>query len=373
MLDSTGKININTVRDYQTSIIKGVTKKLEYYSLSNLKTLPIRYLKQQESNNYDSETNIKHEHKNSKFVEYHFLPVVDSQMISPTVMYDDTKQGMNFTSIGELIIMTVDKPLPGDYFNYYIDAHKVIQEKELFKITDATFIRTAMGLNLYRINFETANISIDYPYIEKSYFWNQEFRQIYSMDKILYYKILSDRKYLPIINKYYRKEWSIVYDKTLTKEENASLNMTLSWIKNKSLTNNTGLPLIVINNFNPSKVKLPTLDIKETNDGMIYPLKREIVWKEIPNYVNINLTDPNYSWSWLDGKVPNELAFEIWRLYWIYLVFLNENDPNDAKFKDQIMSETNLISEYINRQKINVDNYNHLIDNNKGYSKDEDN
>ena len=51
-----------------------------------------------------------------------------------------------------------------------MDAHKVIPEKELFKILDVNFLRTALGLNLYRITYETANLKIDAPYIEKTFF-----------------------------------------------------------------------------------------------------------------------------------------------------------------------------------------------------------
>ena len=96
-------------------------------------------------------------------------------MLSPQVMYDDTKQGLNYTATGDIVIMSVDAPLPGDLFNFYVDAHKVIQQKELFKIMEVNFIRTALGLNLYRITFETATIEIGSVYIEKSFFYNNEF------------------------------------------------------------------------------------------------------------------------------------------------------------------------------------------------------
>ena len=67
ILDSTGKLNINTLNDYQQSLIKATIQKLEYYSLSNLKTLPIRYLRARPSHNEDEETGLKHEHHNSVF------------------------------------------------------------------------------------------------------------------------------------------------------------------------------------------------------------------------------------------------------------------------------------------------------------------
>ena len=38
MLDSSGKLNINTLNDYQNDILSGYIKKVEYYSLGNLKT-----------------------------------------------------------------------------------------------------------------------------------------------------------------------------------------------------------------------------------------------------------------------------------------------------------------------------------------------
>ena len=38
MLDASGKLNINTLNDYQLSLVSGYINKLEYYSLGNLKT-----------------------------------------------------------------------------------------------------------------------------------------------------------------------------------------------------------------------------------------------------------------------------------------------------------------------------------------------
>ena len=121
MLDSSGKLNINTLNDYQNDILSGYIKKVEYYSLGNLKTLPIRYLREKPSNNQDHETGLKHSQINSVYWEYHFLPTIESQMLSPQVMYDDMKQGLNYTATGDLVIMSVDSPKPGDLFNFYVD------------------------------------------------------------------------------------------------------------------------------------------------------------------------------------------------------------------------------------------------------------
>ena len=370
-----GRININTVRDYQNNLIKGQIKKTEYYALSNLKTLPIRYLKQQDSNNKDLETGMKHQHKNSKFIEYHFVPVIESQMISPSVMFDDTKQGMNYTAQGELVLMTIDKPLPGDYFNFYVDSHKAMTSKELFKITDVTFVKTALDLNLFRISYETANVEFDYSYIEQTFFWNSEFRQIYSGTKLLYYKILSERKYLPILNKYYRPNWSYFYDESHTPEENIALNQTLIWIKSRSITNSTQLPLIIINGYDPTKVELPTLG-PDSSGGSRYPLTKEIVWKEIPGYIPPDPNDPNidpdYNWSWLDGKQPSEFAYEVWMLLHNYLQFIIPHDKSDAKYNQAIMEHINLTEEYNSRREYNQKQYQLLLEKNKGYEGETD-
>jgi hypothetical protein len=42
-------------------------------------------------------------------------------MLSPQVMYDDMKQGLNYTATGDLVIMSVDSPKPGDLFNFYVN------------------------------------------------------------------------------------------------------------------------------------------------------------------------------------------------------------------------------------------------------------
>lgn len=350
ILDSTGKLNINKLNDYQQSLIKATIQKLEYYSLSNLKTLPIRYLRAKPSHNEDTETGLKHEHHNSVFWEYHFLPTVETQMFSPQVMYDDMKQGMNYTATGDLIIMTVDKPLPGDYFNFYVDAHKLLQEKELFKIQDVTFIRTALGLNMYRITYETAqNIGVDSIYVEKSFFYNPEFRQVYSSEYILSYQELVSRKYLETINKYYKQSWSIIYDENLSQEHNLKLNKVLIWLKSKSLTNSTGLPLILINGFKPETIAGP---FYTGQDGLNF--NREDVWLENPDYEHPHL-QPDYDqenppeWSWLDSRLPNELALTIFELCYWYSPFIFDLGKQDEKH--DYLEKTKLINEYYQKRK----------------------
>ena len=348
MLDASGKLNINTLNDYQLSLVSGYINKLEYYSLGNLKTLPIRYLRAKPSNNQDTETGLKHHHLNSVFWEYHFLPTVESQMLSPQVMYDDTKQGLNYTATGDIVIMSVDAPLPGDLFNFYVDAHKVIQQKELFKIMEVNFIRTALGLNLYRITFETATIEIGSVYIEKSFFYNNEFRQVYSSEYLLSYRELIKRDYVEIIKKYYKESWSIVYDYNLSTEQNAKLNKVLLWIKSKSLTNSTNLPLIVITGYDPSKIVNP---FYTGPDGLSF--SKEDVWFADPEYIEPHLKDdydPNNppEWKWLNGKKENELALAIYKLIYLYMPFIFDLGKQEAKL--DYLEKTNLITEFFNKR-----------------------
>ena len=358
MLDSSGKLNINTLNDYQNDILSGYIKKVEYYSLGNLKTLPIRYLREKPSNNQDHETGLKHSQINSVYWEYHFLPTVESQMLSPQVMYDDMKQGLNYTATGDLVIMSVDSPKPGDLFNFYVDAHKVIPEKELFKILDVNFLRTALGLNLYRITYETANLKIDAPYIEKTFFYNNEFRKVYSGEYLLHYRDLIKRDYIDVIKKYYKESWSIVYDTNLTTEQNAKLNKVLLWVKSQSLTNSTNLPLIVLTGYDPSKIVNP---FYTGEDGLSF--SKEDVWFTDPEYIEPHLR-PDFDinnppeWKWLNGKIPNELALTIYKLLYLYYPFIFDLGKQESKL--DYLEKTNLLNEFYRRKELNQNEYRDL-------------
>ncbi len=335
-LNDLGQVGFGNLTDYQSGIIKDITQTIEYYALGDTrKALPIRYLKQQTSDNMDEETSIRQKIFNNTFYAYHLTPVLETQMISPTVQDDETKQGITSSAMGELVIMAISKPLPGDLFNWYIGNHQGLKnsEVEMFKITDVNFLRTSAGLNLYRVSFETALVEESKLYIEKAFFYYNEFRKFYSVKYVNFAKEITSKKHIKILKKYYKPEWSIVYDFNLTPEVNLKLNKILLYIKFHEPSNSTSIPLILLNGFDPSKIKEP---YTQEPDGINFV--REDVWYTNPVYVD----DPTKEWNWTNDKIPNELALAVWELMALYKPFVfyaimdrsQEDDTNLNVYND---------------------------------------
>lgn len=328
-LNALGKIGFGNLTDYQTNIINDITQTIEYYALSDTrKALPIRYLKQQDSDNTDDETSLRQKIYNTTFYAYHLTPVLENQMISPTLQDDETKQGLTSSAMGEMVIMSISKPLPGDLFNWYIGNHQGFKELEveMFRVLDVNFLRTSANLNLYRITFETALVEEHKLFIQKSFFFFNEFRRFYSIKYINFAKIITSRSHLNILNKYYKPEWSIVYDYSLTPETNLKLNKVLLFIKSNEPSNSTELPLILLNGFDPSTIKEPYTN---SIDGLNF--NREDVWYPNPFYI----PDPLKEWNWVNDKTPNELALCVWELMNLYKPFIFYNEMDRSSEEDQ--------------------------------------
>ena len=339
MLNETGKISFSNLSDYQNNIVTDITQTIEYYALSDTrKALPIRYLKMQQSDNTDEETSVMQKQYNSTFYAYHLTPVLENQMISPSVQDDETKQGITSNSMGEMVMISISKPIPGDLFNFYLSNHQGLKDMqtEVFKVNDVQFLRTAAGLNLYKIQYETALIEESKLYIHKAFFWYNDFIRFFSIKFISNMQIINSHSLLKIINKWYRPEWSIVYDFALSQEVNLKLNKVLSFIKYREPSNATGIPLILLNGFDPSKVTEPY--IVSTVGEEFIGFQREDVWYTNPDYI----LDPLIEWSWYNDKNPNELAKAIWDLMENYKPFIfykeldreQEEDTNIHLYQD---------------------------------------
>lgn len=339
MLTELGKISFSNLTEYQNTIINDITQTIEYYAISDMrKALPIRYLKLQQSDNTDDETSVMQKLYNSTFYAYHLTPVLENQMITPVLQDDETKQGITSFSQGEMVMLAISKPIPGDLFNFYLKNHQGLKdsETEIFKITDVQFMRTQANLNLYRIQYETAPIVESKLLIPKAFFWYNDFRRFYSIKFMGNMQNINSQILLKTINKYYRPEWSIVYDFALTQEVNLKLNKVLLFIKYKEPSNSTNIPLILLNGFDPSKITEPYI-VSTTNENFI-GFQREDVWYPNPNYI----LDPTVAWDWTNDKIPNELAKAVWDLMENYKPFIfykefdrsQETDTNLSLYQD---------------------------------------
>ena len=354
MINDLGKIGFSNLSDYQNNMITNITQTIEYYSLSDVrKALPIRYLKMQQSDNTDDETSVMQKLFNSTFYAYHLTPVLENQMPTPVIQDDETKQGITSYTNGEIVMISISKPIPGDLFNYYIGNHQGLKDMqvEIFRITDVQFLRTSAGLNLYRLSYETAQIEESKLYIPKSFFWFNDFRRYYSIKYIKNMQEINSKKLITTLLKYYRPEWSIVYDFSLSQEVNLKINKVLLFLKHLEPSNSTSIPLILINGFDPSKISDPTI-ISSTEEYIGF--SREDVWYPIPDYIE----DPMKEWSWYNDKFPNELAKTVWDLFELYKPFIfykeldrdQEEDTNIELYQDV---EINHFANYLKNENLN--------------------
>lgn len=341
-LNAVGQISFANLADYQHNMLQGLVDSVNYYSLGDARRcLPIRYLKQQESGNDDIETGMKHKQFNSTYYEYHLVPVLENEMLNPMTNFDETKQGMNSNSTGELVILSIDKPLVNDLFDFYIDSHNGMEsQKEMFRIIEVNFLRTSAGLNIYRLTYETSTVIPTQIYVEESYFWFNDFRRFYPTKYIEFMKKIITKEYLLILRKYYYPEWSIVYDENLSKEVNVKINKLLLYIKYKDYTNSSELPLILINGFDPSLITDPLM---EDDDTDTLNFNKNDVWYPDINYIQPDPTQPNYEYKWTNGKIPNELAYCVWQLIHYYKPFISdvtELDKNNTS--ENLFNTTNI-------------------------------
>ena len=355
MLNDLGKIGFSNLTDYQKTLILDITQTIEYYAISDVrKALPIRYLKLQQSDNTDDETSVMQKLYNSTFYAYHLTPVLENQPVSPTLQDDETKQGITSYSNGEMVIQTISKPIPGDLFNFYLGNHQGLKNMstEIFKVTDVQFLRTSTGLNLYRLSYETAPIDESKLFIQKSFFWYNNFRRYYSIKFGKNFKLIEKKELLKEILKYYRPEWSIFYDNNLTREVNLKINKLLLFIKYNEPSNSTDIPLILLNGFDPSKIQDPTI-ISSTEEFIGF--QREDVWYYNPSYI----PDPTKEWSWYNDKLPNHFAKLIWDLFELYKPFIfykdldrdQEEDINTDLYHDV---EINHFGDYLKKENLDA-------------------
>ena len=352
-----GQLGSLDIDDYHKRVIESGSELMLNQSLRDRKALSIMYLALDESSNYDEETSIVHEIQKSTYNAYHFTPVLEFSGLQPEIQFDDTKQGFNQTATGDMVIATIHRPLVSDLFSFYLENHSGLdsdseekQKKELFKITDVNFQRTSGKFNTYRLRFESAAINTkkEYPFIKRSYFYNNEFKRFYPLKYFNYLEETKKKDYLETIMKYYRPQWCIVFDEGLSQGTNLLLNKVLLLIKSRNPTNTTGIPVITVPKYNV--MDHIDSDPTETHSNGGLDFNRDHVWYNTPGYVDPIEPDPN--WKWTDSKTPNELALCIWTIMHLYRPFWNiigfdiQNELDNEQISLE-MVQGNIVNDYL--------------------------
>jgi hypothetical protein len=109
---------------------------------------------------------------------FDFAPVLSATPLNYTNNDDESNQGIIRNTFGSLTLMCVEEPLPGDLFHYYGNDSHV----EIFSVDEVNFVFSTKHLNIYSIEFKTANISkksIDELTINNHYYFLKEFRKFF--------------------------------------------------------------------------------------------------------------------------------------------------------------------------------------------------
>ena len=171
-------INILNQDSYIYEMYNEYLKNVQYYQInSKIKALSLRYYKINYaiSKGIEDDLDMVNSKKFGKVYDiFDFVPVLDMQQFTYSNMNDETNQGVIRSMQGMLTIMCVEEPLPNDVFHIYSNESQV----EFFQVTNVTFIQSVKNLNVYQLEFSTANLlkaTVDKFAINSHFYFLREF------------------------------------------------------------------------------------------------------------------------------------------------------------------------------------------------------
>jgi len=191
------------------------------YALNKIKSLPIRYYKINIARTKGIDTEIKlinNKRYNIAYDIFDLTQVIDTQPLTYSNEQDETNQGIIRKTYGTMTIFGINQPLPGDIFHYYASGvdpeadkgvNQSVQETiEYFTVNNVTFIKNAQNLNIYMIEFSTANIGkniADNLNIINHFYYLKEFKKFFDSEIYEdYIKLINNRNsYMIEIDKLY--------------------------------------------------------------------------------------------------------------------------------------------------------------------------
>lgn len=212
-------VNILNQDNYMYSIYEEYLNNIQNYSIqSSNQSLSIRYFKTNIplTKGIDTDLDIITSKKYIKTYDIlDFSPVLSATPLNYTNNDDESNQGIIRTTFGSLTLMCVEEPIPGDLFHYYGNDSHI----EIFVVEEVNFIFSTKSLNIYSIEFKTANLtktSLDNLIINNHYYFLKEFKKFFLSSIYEDYNfIMSDRDdILEKINIFYdsRKCWYNISD-----------------------------------------------------------------------------------------------------------------------------------------------------------------
>jgi hypothetical protein len=312
---------------YAYDIYAEYLNKIEHYALnSTINSLSIRYYKQNiplTKGVHDELDVIDVSGYGRSYDIFDFTPVLQSAPLNYTTENDESNQGVIRKTRGTLTMMAVIEPLPGDIFNFY--QHR--STNEFFYVDTVNFVHSVKDLNIYEIQFETSNWSIDdvnEMNIIEHYYYVKEFRKFYDSSLYENYATLLESRNSMIDN------FNAGYDCVQSLyTDYVDVNGVLTELS-QSQKDKLNSVLLYLND----KVKLKTKIIIDQsiiyNNDLVVKIEEIDCYIPDPTYVAPNIPDPNVPYDPFAGMFISPIMKTVYDLQEIYWSFINYQSPLDG-------------------------------------------
>jgi len=309
-------ININILNQdsYLYDLYNQFLENLQFYQLnSSIKSLSIRYYKKNFSlskNIEDDLDMVSSKRFEGVFDLFDFVPVLESQQFQYQNNNDQNNQGVVRTTSGVITIMCVEEPLPNDFFHLYSNESEI----EYLQVTNVTFILSVKKLNIYQLEYTTANLkksTVDKIPINQHFYFLREVSKFVGSSRYNdFATLLQNREdMLYTINKYYNDRKCCYMDKNLdliNPEINITINKMLSIVSENIYIPKIG-PILTVPVSAPYDVKLSfnDSDILLKNELIDTVKKLYDIYFNILNYV-VNINDPSLGVQAINGTTVKD-------------------------------------------------------------------
>lgn len=296
--------------------------KVQFYSInSNIQSLSVRYYRMNVPQSIGVERDLHMmlvDQYSMTFDIFDFTPILELSPISySTENNEDTNQGLWHHATGSMTIMAVQQPIPGDIFHFYQHGSTI----EYFDVTTVTYIQSVRDINIYQVEFETANVTpstVDSLRINRHFYFLREFQNFFDSSLYdVYANLLNNRNdILNSINGYYDQIKCRYSEVGLSDTQITKVNSALMYLnKLVKLKIKVIIGYSIINSF----------------DNYIPLIDTDLYIGE-PNFTLTFATDtgfdPTVGYNPYAGLPTSALMKLVFDLQNIYLQFVNYTPPN---------------------------------------------
>lgn len=303
-------INILNQDSYIYELYNEYLKNVQYYQInSKIKALSLRYYKinYTVSKSIEDDLDMVNSKKFGKVYDiFDFVPVLESQQFTYSNLNDEANQGVIRSMQGMMTIMCVEEPLPNDVFHIYSNESQI----EFFQVTNVTYIQSVKNLNIYQIEYSTANLlksTVDKFTINSHFYFLREFAKF--VGSSLYSDIvkLSETRddNVIVMKKYYNANKCFFNSSNVDSSTNDIINKMIL-----TISENVYIPDIPpILNYEPA-----AMDVKLSIDAVMLNLNDELtnvvnemynIYFKLWNYT-VSKSDPAIVSSPVKNKSVNE-------------------------------------------------------------------